>query len=123
MKLGADEMAHRLGRHRTSISCELRPNHFHDGAIPKPGSWCCVVAPSHADGRRRRQRKLLRDPVFCGPGRAPSEVRPDPEQNADQMRYQNAPHRVCRETIYRRIYSEDRRRSELFRRDPLRKHP
>ena len=35
MKLSPDEMARRLGRHRSTIFRELRRNHFHDGEIPK----------------------------------------------------------------------------------------
>ncbi len=61
-KLSPDEMARRLGRHRSTIVRELRRNHFHDGEISKPcGSWC-VVAQGLSDGGRTRQRKLVRDP-------------------------------------------------------------
>ncbi|MFC7704267.1 helix-turn-helix domain-containing protein [Plastorhodobacter daqingensis] len=32
-----DEMAHRLGRHRSTTCRELQRNHFRDSGIPKPG--------------------------------------------------------------------------------------
>lgn len=35
MKLSPDEMARRLGRHRSTIFRELRRNHFHDSEVPK----------------------------------------------------------------------------------------
>lgn len=62
MKLSPDEMARRLGRHRSTIFRELRRNHFHDSDIPKLSGYWCVVAQSYSDGRRTRQRKLVRDP-------------------------------------------------------------
>ena len=62
MKLSPDEMARRLGRHRSTIFRELRRNHFHDSEIPKLSGYWCVVAQSYSDKRRTRQRKLVRDP-------------------------------------------------------------
>ncbi|QEU06546.1 helix-turn-helix domain-containing protein (plasmid) [Paracoccus yeei] len=39
MKLSPDEMARRLGRHRSTIFRELRRNHFHDSEVPKLEQW------------------------------------------------------------------------------------
>jgi transposase, IS30 family len=62
MKLNPEEMARRLDRHRSTIFRELRRNHFHDIDVPKLSSYWCVVAQSYSDGRRTRQRKLVREP-------------------------------------------------------------
>lgn len=35
MKLSPDEMAQRLGRHRSTIFRELSRNHFHDSEVPR----------------------------------------------------------------------------------------
>ena len=102
-KLSPNEMARRLGRHRSTIFRELRRNHFHDSEIPKlSGSWC-VVAQSYSDGRRTRQRKLVRDPGLRNQVEGCLRSGWTPEQIAGRMRYEDAPRRVCQETIYRHV--------------------
>ena len=118
MKLSPDEMARRLGRHRSTIFRELRRNHFPDGEIPKLSGYCCVVAQSYSDGRRTRQRKLVRDPGLCDQVERCLRSGWTPEQIAGRMRYEGAPRRVCQETIYQHIYSDGGRRGELWRRLP-----
>ena len=117
-KLSPDEMARRLGRHRSTIFRELRRNHFHDSEIPKLSGYWCVVAQSYSDGRRTRQRKLVRDPGLRDQIERCLRSGWTPEQIAGRMRYENAPRRVCQETIYQHIYSEDGRRGELWRHLP-----
>ena len=117
-KLSPDEMARRLGRHRSTIFRELRRNHFHDSEIPKLSGYWCVVAQSYSDGRRTRQRKLVRDPGLRDQVERCLRSGWTPEQIAGRMRYENAPRRVCQETIYQHIYSEDGRRGELWRHLP-----
>lgn len=118
MKLSPDEMARRLGRHRSTIFRELRRNHFHDGEIPKLSGYWCVVAQSYSDGRRTRQRKLVRDPGLRDQVERCLRSGWTPEQIAGRMRYEKATRRVCQETIYQHIYSEDGRRGELWRHLP-----
>lgn len=90
-------MARRLGRHRSTIFCELRCNHFHDGEIPKPcGSWC-VVAQGLSDGRRTRQRKLVRDPGLRDRVKRCLRSGWTPERIAGRMRCENAPRRAHQE--------------------------
>ena len=100
MKLSPDEMARRLGRHRSTIFRELRRNHFHDGEIPKLSGYWCVVAQSYSHRRRTRQRKLVRDPGLRDQVERCLRSGWTPEQIAGRMRYESAPRRVCQETIY-----------------------
>ena len=60
-KMSPDDMAHRLGRHRSTIFRELRRNHFHDSEVPRLRGYWRIVAQNLSDGRRKRQRKLIRD--------------------------------------------------------------
>ncbi|ARC39056.1 hypothetical protein A6J80_22495 (plasmid) [Paracoccus yeei] len=118
MKLSPDEMAHRLGRHRSTIFRELRRNHFHDSDIPKLSGYWCIVAQSYSDGRRTRRRKLVRDPGLRDQVERCLRSGWTPEQIAGRMRYEGAPRRVCQETIYRHVYSDEGRRAELWRHLP-----
>ena len=77
-KMSADEMARRLGRHRSTIFRELRRNHFHDPEAPRLNGYWCIVAQSLTDGRRTRQRKLIREALSAQSGRALSARRLDP---------------------------------------------
>ena len=118
MKLSPDEMARRLGRHRPTIFRELRRNHVHDTEVPKLSGYWCIVAQSFSDGRRTRQRKLVRDPGLRDQVERCLRSGWTPEQIAGRMRYEGAPRRVCQETIYCHIYSEEGRRAELWRHLP-----
>lgn len=117
-KMSPDEMAHRLGRHRSTIFRELRRNHFHDSEAPRLSGYWCIVAQSLSDGRRTRQRKLMREPRLRDQVERCLRAGWTPEQIAGRMRHEQAPIRVCHETIYRHIYSEEGRRGELWRHLP-----
>ena len=117
-KLSPDEMARRLGRHGSTILRELRRNHVHDSAVPKLSGYWCVVAQSFSDGRRTRQRKLVRDTGLRDQVERCLRSGWTPEQIAGRMRYKDAPRRVCQETIYRHVYSDEGRRAELWRHLP-----
>ena len=117
-RMSPDEMAHRLGRHRSTIFRELRRNHFHDSEVPRLSGYWCIVAQSLSDGRRTRQRKLMREPRLRDQVERCLRSGWTPEQIAGRMRHEQAPIRVCHETIYRHIYSEEGRRGELWRHLP-----
>ena len=74
--------------------------------------------PSLSDGRRTRPRKLMREPRLRDQVERCLRAGWTPEQIAGRMRHEQAPIRVCHETIYRHIYSEEGRRGELWRHLP-----
>jgi len=113
-KLGPDEMARRLGRHRSTIFRELRRNRFHDSEIPRLSGYWCIVAQGLCDGRRTRRRKLVRYPGLRDKVVGCLRSGWTPEQIAGRMQYERAARRVCHETIYRHIYSEEGRRGGLW---------
>lgn len=117
-KLSPDEMARRLGRHRSTIFRELRRNRFHDSEIPTLSGYWSIVAQGLCDGRRARRRKLVQYPGLRDQVERCLRSGWTPEQIAGRMRYEHAARRVCHETIYRHIYSEEGRRSELWRHLP-----
>ncbi|WP_314188463.1 IS30 family transposase [Paracoccus yeei] len=121
MKLSPDEMARRLGRHRSTIFRELRRNHFHDSDIPKLSGYWCVVAQSYSDGRRMRQRKLVRDPGLRDQVEHCLKSGWTPEQIAGRLKLASSRPRVCHETIYRYVYSADGQSQELARHLPARR--
>jgi len=94
-KLSPDEIARRLGRHRSTIFRELKRNHFHDSEIPKLSGYWCIMAQSRCNGRRTRRRKLVRDPGLRDQVERCLRAGWTPEQIAGRMRYECAPSRVC----------------------------
>lgn len=117
-KMSPDEMARRLGRHRSTIFRELRRNHFHDSEVPTLSGYWGIVAQGLSDGRRTRQRKLVREPGLRDRVERCLRSGWTPEQIAGRMRQERAPLRVCQETIYRHIYSDEGRRGALWRHLP-----
>ena len=117
-KLSPDEMARRLGRHRSTIFRELRRNRFVDPELPDLNGYWGLIAQGKADGRRSRRRKLLRETKLRERVEHCLSCGWTPEQIAGRMRYEGARERVCQETIYRHIYSDEGRKSELWRHLP-----
>ncbi len=117
-KLSPDEMARRLGRHRSTIFRELRRNRFVDAELPDLNGYWGLIAQGKADGRRSIRRKLLRQAKLRERVEHCLSCGWTPEQIAGRMRYEGAPERVCQETIYRHIYSDEGRSSELWRHLP-----
>lgn len=99
-----------LGRHRSSISRELRRNR-----TPRDGAYRPPLADWYARGRRRRSR---RDTQFTAVDWARVEqlVREDwsPEQIAGRLRVERQL-LISHETIYRRIWMDKRAGGLLYR--------
>ncbi len=64
-KISQAEIARTLDRDRSTISRELRRNFWHDHDVPIAEGYWHVTAHQMAESRRRRYRKLLRDPHLC----------------------------------------------------------
>lgn len=111
-------MAHRLGRHGFTIFRELRRNHFHDSEAPRLRGYWRIVTQSLSDGRRTRQRKLMRESRLRDQVERCLRACCPPEQIAGRMRHEQAPIWVCQEAIYRHICSEEGGRGELWRHLP-----
>lgn len=61
-KISVDEIANKLGRHRSTIFRELKRNRFDDAEMPKLCGYYCVTAKQRATRRRYNLRKLIRLP-------------------------------------------------------------
>ena len=132
-KVSANEIAARLGRHRSTIFREHRRNHFVDDELRYLSGYYAVNAQNLASECRASQRKLVQNPILRAAVIERLQSGWTPEQIAGRLRLERAPLRVCHETIYQYIYSEEGRRSELWRHLPsgrrrrrryrLRKHP
>ncbi|WP_162683462.1 helix-turn-helix domain-containing protein [Rhodobacteraceae bacterium DSL-40] len=59
-QVSADEIARRLGRHRSTIFRELVRNRHHDAEIPELTACRVVLAQKLTAGRRFRLGKLVR---------------------------------------------------------------
>jgi transposase, IS30 family len=102
------EIARVLGRHRSSISRELRRNaSHHDGTYRPP------LADWYARGRRSRSRRNTQFTTGDW-ARVESLVRADwsPEQIAGRLRREGVL-RISHETIYRRIWRDKRAGGDL----------
>lgn len=93
-KVSPDEMARRLGRHRSTIFRELRRNRFIDTELPDLNGYWGLIAQGKADGRRSRRRKLLREAKLRERVEHCLSCGWTPEQIAGRMRYEGAPERV-----------------------------
>ncbi|MBP1884549.1 hypothetical protein J2Z50_002839 [Ensifer mexicanus] len=61
-KVPIHEMARQLGRRRSTIYREIRRNTFHDRELPEYSGYFPTIAYDISKQRRRRLRKLMRDP-------------------------------------------------------------
>lgn len=107
-KVTINEMARRLGRHRSTIYREIRRNTFHDNELPEYTGYFGTIADELRRERRRRLRKLRRYPDLRAEVIRQLEARWSPEQIAGRLVSEKLSLvRVCAETIYRFIYSKE----------------
>lgn len=113
-KVPVDEMARVLKRCRSTIFRELKRNHFSDESMPKCDGYYGAAAQLMTADRRARDRKLIKYPELCK--RVIERIKDGwtPEQIGNRMIHEQAPLRVCQETIYRYIYSKEGRGARNF---------
>lgn len=106
-KVPLNEMARQLGRHRSTICREIKRNTFRDRELPNYDGYYSTVAHDISRDRRRRLRKLRRHPALRKEIISQLEARWSPEQIAGRLLSDGLSRiRVCKETIYRFIYSK-----------------
>lgn len=113
-KVPVNEMARVLGRCRSTIFRELKRNHFSDPCMPKCDGCYGAAAQLMAADRHARQRKLIKYPALTKRVVKRPKNGWTPEQIAYRMIHEQAPPRVCRETIYCYIYSKEGQRDDLW---------
>lgn len=107
-KVTINEIARRLGRHRSTIYREIHRNTFHDNELPEYTGYFGTIADELRRERRRRLRKLRRYPDLRAEVIRQLEARWSPEQIAGRLVSERLSLvRVCAETIYRFIYSKE----------------
>lgn len=107
-KVPVNEMARQLGRHRSTIYREIKRNTFHDRELPEYDGYYSTVAQDISNERRQRLRKLRRHPNLREDIITQLEARWSPEQIAGRLLLDGHDRvRVCKETIYRFIYSKE----------------
>jgi IS30 family transposase len=115
-KISQAEIARALRRDRSTICRELRRNFWHDRDVPIAEGYWHVTAHGMAVDRRRKYRKLLRDPGLCA---AVIDRLKDgwlPEQISGRLRLASgATARLSHETIYQYVYSREGQDQQLGR--------
>lgn len=107
-RVPVNEMARQLGRHRSTIYREIKRNTFQDRDLPDYDGYYSTVAHDISKERRRRLRKLRRHPNLRMEIINQLEARWSPEQIAGRLLLDgHSLVRVCKETIYRFIYSKE----------------
>ena len=115
-KVPINEMARQLGRHRSTIYREIRRNTFRDRELPDYDGYYSTVAHDISRDRRRGLRKLRRYPALRTEIINQLEARWSPEQIAGRLLTDGLSRiRVCKETIYRFIYSKEDYELGLYR--------
>lgn len=120
-KIGVAQIAVQLGRHRSTIPREIQRNFRHDPEVPMATGYWRMNAQHLADGRRKRQAKLLQDDDLRNGVIAGLEAGWSPQQIAGRMRHEGRRRRVCHETIYRFVYSPKGQAQKLGRHLPERR--
>ncbi|TNC46254.1 IS30 family transposase [Rubellimicrobium rubrum] len=123
-KIAVDEIACRLGRHRSTIYRELKRNFWHDAEVPQAEGYWPVTAQQLAVGRRRSSCKLLRHPQLCAAVVERLKDGWSPEQIAGRLKVEpgsQSQHRLCHDTITRFVYSAEGQSQELARHLPERR--
>lgn len=116
--VAVDAIAEKLGRHRSSIFCEIARNKFEDPEMPELTGYFCVAANGKAKERRSRHRKLVPNPKLRASIIERIKHGWSPEQIAGRLAYERSNVRVCHETIYRFAYSSDGQEMTLWRHLP-----
>jgi transposase, IS30 family len=122
-KVSVDEIAEKLGRHRSTIFRELRRNSFDDVEMPTFAGYYCVTVDHKARKRRYNLRKLIRLPKLRDAIIERIKHGWSPEQIAGRLKLDSGFDRgpvmyACHETIYRYAYSQDGHVSKLWRHLP-----
>ncbi len=110
-RLPIKEIAGRLGRHRSTIYREIARNEFRE--VKQYRGYYPVTAQDSA--RRRRRRKLVRDPRRRGQIVEKLKLCWSPEQIAGRFKLTGEDGCLCHETIYQFVYSPEGRALELHR--------
>lgn len=107
-KVPVSEIAHQLGRHRSTIYRELKRNTFQDHDFPEYSGYYSGIANDMSKERRRRLRKLRRHPHLRDLVIDRLKARWSPEQIAGRLLADGvSPVRICPETIYPFIYCKE----------------
>lgn len=109
-----DQIAEKLGRHRSTVFRELKRNFFSNLENRRESDYFCTIADNISRERRAVHRKLRRHPTLREAVHNRLKAGWSPEQIAGRMRLERHPIRVCAETIYRHIYSWDMRDHKLW---------
>lgn len=120
-KVPVNEIAAAIGRHRSTVYCEIKRNGFEDDELPELNGYYGVTAQRTADARRARRRKLIRLDDLRAHVIAQLRIGWTPEQIAGRLGYDGQPIRVSHETIYAYVYSADGQSEELARYLPSRR--
>lgn len=111
-----------LRRDRSTICRELQRNFWHDREIPIAEGYWHVTAQQMAADRRRRYRKLLRDPQLCTAVIDRLKDGWSPEQISGRLRLiSGSSARLSHETIYQYVYSQEGQDQQLGRHLPERR--
>lgn len=114
-KVPVNEIARQLGRHRSTIYREIKRNTFHDRELSNYDGYYSTIAHDIAEDRRRRLRKLRRHPNLRTEIINQLKAHWSPEQIAGRLQLDGHSRiRVCKETIYRFIYSKEDYRLGLY---------
>jgi IS30 family transposase len=109
-----DVRARVLKRCRSTIFRELKRNQFSDPCMPKCDGCNGAADQSAAANRRLRDRKLIKHTELCKRVIERLKNGWTPEQIGTRMIHDQAPLRVCQETIYRYVYSREGMAQELW---------
>ena len=102
-KVPVSKIAAEIGRHRSTVHREIKRNRYCDDELPNLNGYYGMTAQRSAAQRRARQRKLIKYPALTKRVVEWLKNGWTPEQIAYRMIHEQAPLRVCQETIYRYI--------------------
>lgn len=97
MGLAVSEIAQKLSRHRSTLYREMQRNQEIEKYLP-------TLAQQKADIRRRRLRKLEKEPALHEYVIRGLKKGWSPEQISGRMKFQKIDYYACPETIYQHIY-------------------